>query len=168
MPGASEKTSAGAPAPLTLAGLELGRLLDVLGRAGAVGTVHVTAGDQDKRLYLIDGHLAGVASSDERERLGQLLLVRGLVTEQQLAEALAVQQRLRAPLGQILLRAGAIEESMLLAPMVFEEQVLGVIVLSKLGLDQFTDGHLRLTPGAPVVEKAGLAAPPAGPPGAKK
>jgi hypothetical protein len=113
MAGASEKTSAGAPAPLTLAGLELGRLLDVLGRAGAVGTVHVTAGDQDKRLYLIDGHLAGVASSDERERLGQLLLVRGLVTEQQLAEALAVQQRLRAPLGQILLRADAIEESML-------------------------------------------------------
>ncbi len=39
---------------------------------------------------------------------------------------------------------GSIEESMLLAPMVFEEQVLGVIVLSKLGLDQFTDGHLRL------------------------
>ncbi len=38
----------------------------------------------------------------------------------------------------------SIEESMLLAPMVFEEQVLGVIVLSKLGLDQFTDGHLRL------------------------
>jgi diguanylate cyclase (GGDEF)-like protein/excisionase family DNA binding protein len=38
----------------------------------------------------------------------------------------------------------SIEESMLLAPMVFEEHVLGVIVLSKLGLDQFTDGHLRL------------------------
>ena len=37
-----------------------------------------------------------------------------------------------------------IEESMLLAPMVFEERVLGVIVLSKLGLDQFTEGDLRL------------------------
>jgi hypothetical protein len=113
MAGASEKTTAGAPAPLTLAGLELGRLLDVLGRAGAVGTVHVTAADRVKRLYLIDGRLAGVASSDERERLGQLLLLRGLVTEQRLEEALALQQRLRAPLGQILLRAGAIEESML-------------------------------------------------------
>ncbi len=38
----------------------------------------------------------------------------------------------------------SIEESMLLAPMVFEDQVLGVIVLSKLGIDQFTDSHLRL------------------------
>src|SRR5437899_8742309 len=35
-------------------------------------------------------------------------------------------------------------ESMLLAPMVFEDQVLGVLVLSKLGLHQFTDDDLRL------------------------
>jgi diguanylate cyclase (GGDEF)-like protein/excisionase family DNA binding protein len=37
-----------------------------------------------------------------------------------------------------------IEESMLLAPMVFEGRVLGVIVLSKLGIDQFTESDLRL------------------------
>lgn len=35
-------------------------------------------------------------------------------------------------------------ESMLLAPMVFEDQGLGVLVLSKLGLHQFTDDDLRL------------------------
>ncbi|MEO5884593.1 MAG: GAF domain-containing protein [Candidatus Limnocylindrales bacterium] len=37
-----------------------------------------------------------------------------------------------------------LDESMLLAPMLFEEQVLGVVVLSKLGLHQFQDGDLRL------------------------
>ena len=37
-----------------------------------------------------------------------------------------------------------LDESMLLAPLVFEERVLGVIVLSKLGLRQFTDDDLRL------------------------
>jgi diguanylate cyclase (GGDEF)-like protein len=37
-----------------------------------------------------------------------------------------------------------LDESMLLAPLVFEDQVLGVIVLSKLGLRQFTDDDLRL------------------------
>ena len=36
------------------------------------------------------------------------------------------------------------DESMLLAPLVFDERVLGVIVLSKLGLYQFTDDDLRL------------------------
>ncbi len=37
-----------------------------------------------------------------------------------------------------------LDESMLLAPLVFEDAVLGVIVLSKLGLRQFTDDELRL------------------------
>ncbi|HEX5013610.1 MAG TPA: GAF domain-containing protein [Candidatus Limnocylindrales bacterium] len=37
-----------------------------------------------------------------------------------------------------------LDESMLLTPMLFEDQVLGVLVLSKLGLHQFTDDHLRL------------------------
>src|SRR5439155_10658723 len=35
-------------------------------------------------------------------------------------------------------------ESMLLAPMIYEDQVLGVLVLSKLGLHQFRDDDLRL------------------------
>ncbi|MBI3745316.1 MAG: GAF domain-containing protein [Chloroflexi bacterium] len=37
-----------------------------------------------------------------------------------------------------------LDESMLLAPMLFEDDVLGVLVLSKLGLHQFTDDDLRL------------------------
>ena len=37
-----------------------------------------------------------------------------------------------------------LDESMLLAPLVFEDRVLGVIVLSKLGLRQFSDDDLRL------------------------
>ena len=37
-----------------------------------------------------------------------------------------------------------LDESMLLAPMLFEDDVLGVLVLSKLGLRQFADDDLRL------------------------
>ena len=37
-----------------------------------------------------------------------------------------------------------LDESMLLAPMIFDDKVLGVLVLSKLGLDQFSDDDLRL------------------------
>jgi diguanylate cyclase (GGDEF)-like protein/excisionase family DNA binding protein len=37
-----------------------------------------------------------------------------------------------------------LDESMLLAPMTFEDQVLGVLVLSKLGLPQFSEDDLRL------------------------
>jgi diguanylate cyclase (GGDEF)-like protein/excisionase family DNA binding protein len=37
-----------------------------------------------------------------------------------------------------------LDESMLLAPMTFDDTVLGVLVLSKLGLDQFSEDDLRL------------------------
>jgi diguanylate cyclase (GGDEF)-like protein len=37
-----------------------------------------------------------------------------------------------------------IDESMLIAPMIFEQRVIGVIVLSKLGLRQFSSDDLRL------------------------
>ena len=37
-----------------------------------------------------------------------------------------------------------LDESMLLAPMTFEDEVLGVVVLSKLGLHQFDEDDLRL------------------------
>jgi diguanylate cyclase (GGDEF)-like protein len=37
-----------------------------------------------------------------------------------------------------------LDESMLLAPMTFDDQVLGVVVLSKLGLHQFDEDDLRL------------------------
>jgi diguanylate cyclase (GGDEF)-like protein len=37
-----------------------------------------------------------------------------------------------------------LDESMILAPMIYEDQVLGVLVLSKLGLHQFRDDDLRL------------------------
>jgi len=37
-----------------------------------------------------------------------------------------------------------LDESMLVAPMVYDDQVLGVVVLSKLGLHQFSEDDLRL------------------------
>jgi diguanylate cyclase (GGDEF)-like protein/excisionase family DNA binding protein len=40
--------------------------------------------------------------------------------------------------------AADLDESLLLAPMIFEDRVLGVLVLAKLGLHQFRDDHLRL------------------------
>jgi len=103
MAGAS--ANGAAAAPMTLAELPLPELLALLAARGAAGTVHASAGEAARRLYLIDGRLAGVASSDQRDRLGQLLLALGLITQERLAEALAVQEQLAAPLGQILLRA---------------------------------------------------------------
>ena len=45
---------------------------------------------------------------------------------------------------------------MLLAPMLYEDQVLGVLVLSKLGLHQFRDDDLRLVLDAVRHEQGSL------------
>ncbi|HEX5148746.1 MAG TPA: GAF domain-containing protein, partial [Candidatus Limnocylindrales bacterium] len=46
--------------------------------------------------------------------------------------------------AQTIVGTDTIDESMLIAPMIFEQRVIGVIVLSKLGLRQFSSDDLRL------------------------
>ncbi len=46
--------------------------------------------------------------------------------------------------AQTIVGTETIDESMLIAPMIFEQRVMGVIVLSKLGLHQFSPDDLRL------------------------
>ena len=48
------------------------------------------------------------------------------------------------PRAQTIAGTDVIDESMLIAPMIFEQRVIGVIVLSKLGLHQFSGDDLRL------------------------
>ncbi len=40
--------------------------------------------------------------------------------------------------------ARKVNESMLVAPVLFKQELLGVVVVSKLGLNQYTGDHLRL------------------------
>ena len=48
------------------------------------------------------------------------------------------------PRGQTIPGTDDVDESMLVVPMRYDDRVIGVIVLSKLGLRQFDIGHLRL------------------------
>ena len=58
--------------------------------------------------------------------------------------ALLVPDATSDPRTRIIPGTDAIDESMLLAPMLYEDAVLGVLVLSKLGLRQFSEDDLRL------------------------
>lgn len=48
------------------------------------------------------------------------------------------------PRGQLIPGADVVDESMLVVPMRYDERIVGVITLSKLGLHQFADDDLRL------------------------
>jgi len=59
-------------------------------------------------------------------------------------EALLVRDALADPRGMTIPGTDEVDESMVVVPMRYHERVIGVIALSKLGLDQFDEGHLRL------------------------
>lgn len=95
---------------LTTATLPLDELLPHLAERRASGTLAVETRQARKRLYLLDGQLAGVNSSDPREFLGHFLVGWGFLSEARLLEAMSLQDKLRTPLGGILLRMGAVDE----------------------------------------------------------
>lgn len=91
--------------------LQVMELADVLGwiaRRGQSGTLHLKARSTRKRLVLAGGVLDATYSNDPREVLGQFLVRDGAITEQQLFEALLVQEQDRKLLGTILMAQGLI------------------------------------------------------------
>jgi diguanylate cyclase (GGDEF)-like protein/excisionase family DNA binding protein len=78
----------------------------------------------------------------ERLRLRVGTGITGWVAEQRIPQNLP--DAAKDPRGQSIPGTDEIDESMLLAPLLYEDSCLGVLVLSKLGLDQFSDDDLRL------------------------
>ncbi len=68
--------------------------------------------------------------------------ITGWVAEHRVPQRLA--DAAHDPRSRTIAGTDEIDESMLLAPMLYEDRCLGVLVLSKLGLDQFSDDDLRL------------------------
>lgn len=116
--------------PATLADLPLDQLLAHLGERKATGTLSVDVPHARKKLFLLDGLLAGVTSSNPRELLGHFLVGWGLVREEQVAEAMRLQEQLGTPLGRILERMGAIDSDSLAQALIAqcEEAVLDLFL----------------------------------------
>ncbi len=68
-----------------------------------------TGSVQRKELYLLDGRLSHVASSDRAELLGEYLVRRGALTREQLDDALGVIARTGGRLGDTLIGLGYVE-----------------------------------------------------------
>ena len=138
---------------------QLGARLNRLSDVGAIGSTIATELREiidyhNARVYRIDGDdLIPVAmkgqvgeyidETPEQLRVRVGYGITGWVAEHRLAQNLpnaAADPRANTIPGT----EADLDESMLLAPMLFEDEVLGVLVLSKLGLHQFQDDDLRL------------------------
>ncbi len=127
--------------PQSLTDLPLEELLTYLAHHRATGTLVLEIPQSRKKLYLIDGLLAGVASTNPRELLGHFLVGWGLVSEEQVAEAMRLQEQLGTPLGRILERMGAIDSESLQEALAAqgEEAVLDLFLAPRLDIQPFAE-----------------------------
>lgn len=98
----------------TLRTMAAGDLLQWLGMARKSGTLVVTAGEVEKKIFLRDGRIVSTASNDPADYLGQFLVSWGYITEDELRKAMEVQRESKVLLGKILVTIGVIEERDLL------------------------------------------------------
>jgi Domain of unknown function (DUF4388) len=90
-------------------------LLRTLARTSATGKLTLTRRDRHAILVFRSGRIIYAASSAMRETFGNILVLRGLVTEADLLEALERQHQAEAPvrLGNVLVEMGKVDEKAL-------------------------------------------------------
>jgi len=87
-----------------------GDLLQWLNFAQKTGTLVLTQGGVEKKIFFREGRVISSASTDPREYLGQFLMSHGYITEEQLTRAMQEQARTKRLLGRILVDLGVISE----------------------------------------------------------
>lgn len=90
-------------------------LLQWLATVGKSGTLRVERNRVAKWIQLSKGRVVGCSSDDPPHRLGQYLLSRGKVTEEQLRQALSAQSKTGQHLGRILVDMGVLSQNDLTA-----------------------------------------------------
>ncbi len=91
--------------------MPLSDVLQWLAQGNKTGVLQIrSAKGINKKVYFARGRVLSTASSDPREYLGQFLISRGLLTEEQLNMAMETQLQTGIKLGKILVTVGILEE----------------------------------------------------------
>lgn len=91
--------------------MQLGDLLQWCSTTLKTGTLRLSRGPIEKLFFFGKGRLFASRSSSPRESLGQFLIRAGHITEEHLFKALIEQDRVKKPLGQILVTAEVITQN---------------------------------------------------------
>ena len=120
-----------------------GDLLQWLSLGQKTGTLVVSNGIVEKKVFFRRGRVISSASNDPREYLGQFLMSHGFLTEPELKKAMEVQQQSRILLGKILVMIDAISEDDLVRLMrrKAEEEIYDIF-LWREGEFRFVDDEL--------------------------
>ena len=123
--------------------MHLAELLQWLANGRQTGTLSITNGIEEKRVFFQDGEIVSSSSSDPKGFIGQFLISKGVITEEILAQAIAVQDEQGGLLGEILVEGGAVEQEMLdqMLKLKTEENIFELFAWEE-GTFEFLDGEL--------------------------
>jgi hypothetical protein len=144
-------TTAAAGFTGTLASVPFADLLQLLSGGRKTGTLRLQNGTHTKLIFFKDGEIISSASDDPAEFLGQFLLFQGILTEDQLKQALEAQLKSGILIGKILVMSKMIREEVLVEMLVrkAEETILGVFLWEE-GSFAFKEGELPTAQLIPI------------------
>ena len=123
--------------------MSLPDLLQWAGRGQKSGTLELRQDALKKRVHFRSGSIAGSSSNDPRDYLGQVLLSEGVISEQQLKDAMELQGRTKVMLGRILVQWGLVEEPRMAAVLRHKaEETIYSLFLWDDAEFEFRDGDL--------------------------
>jgi hypothetical protein len=127
----------------TLSSMALPDLLQWASRAQKTGTLVLSDERIAKRIHFLGGLVIGSSSTDPGDYLGQVLLSEGLISEEQLREAMESQARTKVMLGRILVQRGIVSEERVAAVLKHKaEETIFSLFLWVEGEFEFLDGDL--------------------------
>lgn len=123
--------------------MNLADLLQWLANNRQTGTLNISNGTIEKRIYLREGTILSSSSSDPRRFLGHFLVSKGVITEEILAQAMTVQEQHGGLLGEILVESGAVGQVTLdrMLRLNAEENICDLFAWQE-GSFEFLDGEL--------------------------
>jgi hypothetical protein len=123
--------------------MNLAELLQWLANNRQTGTLIISDGTIEKRIFLENGTILSSSSSDPKRLLGHFLVSKGVITEEVLAQAISVQEQQGGLLGEILVEGGAVDQATLdrMLKLNAEENICDLFAWQE-GSFEFIDGEL--------------------------
>ena len=123
--------------------MNLAELLQWLANGKQTGTLIITNGIIEKKIYLDKGNIVSSSSSDPTGFLGHFLVSKGVIDEDTLSQAISVQEAQGGMLGEILVSGGALDQETLdhMLRLKAEENICDLFAWEE-GSFEFLDGEL--------------------------
>jgi len=118
-------------------------ILQMLATGRQTGTLSVSNGGVEKKIFLQEGEILSSSSTDPMGFLGQFLIGKGVITEEILARAIVIQEDQGGMLGEILIAGGALDRETLHHMLrIKAEENICELFSWKEGRFAFADGEL--------------------------